>query len=70
MNVRTFDGVGVSDNHTGSGDFGVHLICCGYDAGIHHCPTWESADALRDSYIEHCGGHKRTAIIVGRTVKA
>jgi hypothetical protein len=40
----------------------VMLTCCGRDNGVQWCPTWDTADAFRDSYVD-AGGHKRTAII-------
>ena len=53
----------------------VRLICCGRDDGTEHFPTWEEADAFRNSYASgpgvdphgysggHTGGHQRAAII-------
>lgn len=60
--------------------FLVKLTCCGRDAGTFGPTTWESADAMRESYLSgpgvrdrsdpHSSGHDRSAIIVnasGRT---
>jgi len=54
--------------------FLVKLTCCGRDVGVFGPTTWESADAMRESYLSgpgvrdrgdpHSTGHGRSAIIV------
>lgn len=41
----------------------LRLICCGRDDGIEGYPTWEEAQAFRESYVGGSSGHDRQAIL-------